>query len=286
MKTTLSWLKTHLDTDMPVAALVERLIMLGHDVDGVENRGAALAPFIAGRVVSAERHPNADRLQVCVVDTGGEQIQVVCGAPNARAGMIGVFGRAGVTIPKTGAVLSESTIRGVTSRGMLMSAYELALSDDHAGIIELPPETALGTRYAAMLGLDDPVIDIKVTPNRADCLGVRGLARDLAAAGMGRMLALDTTPVEGRFRSPIGLHIEDMTACPLFLGRHMNRCRKRLIKPQGTFQLIDLNIHTGIARHRFQDRAGDDRIGELFVDPATGWEAREGRLDTIPTHHA
>ncbi len=225
MKTTLSWLKTHLDTDMPVAALVERLIMLGHDVDGVENRGAALAPFIAGRVVSAERHPNADRLQVCVVDTGGEQIQVVCGAPNARAGMIGVFGRAGVTIPKTGAVLSESAIRGVTSRGMLMSAYELALSDDHAGIIELPPETALGTRYAAMLGLDDPVIDIKVTPNRADCLGVRGLARDLAAAGMGRMLALDTTPVEGRFRSPIGLHIEDMTACPLFLGRHIRGVR-------------------------------------------------------------
>ncbi len=225
MKTTLSWLKSHLDTEAPLAELVERLVMLGHDVDSVADRGAALAPFITARVVSAEPHPNADRLRVCVVDTGSGEVQVVCGAPNARAGMIGVFGPAGVTIPKTGAVLNESTIRGVVSRGMLMSGYELALSDDHDGIIELPPDTPVGVRYARIAGLDDPVIDIKVTPNRADCLGVRGLARDLAASGLGALKPLDTSPVGGRFRSPIALHIEEPAACPLFLGRHIRGLR-------------------------------------------------------------
>src|SRR5690242_14648533 len=221
MKTTLSWLKTHLDTEASAAEIAEKLVMLGHDVEGVEHRGAALSGFVVARVVSAEPHPNADRLRVCVVDAGAGQVQVVCGAPNARAGMKGVFGPAGVRIPKTGAVLSESTIRGVASRGMLMSSAELALGDDHAGIIELPEDAPLGTSYASLLGLDDPVIDLKVTPNRADCLGVRGIARDLAAAGLGQLKPLDTTPVEGRFRSPIAIHIEDPTACPLFLGRHI-----------------------------------------------------------------
>jgi phenylalanyl-tRNA synthetase beta chain len=225
MKTTLSWLKTHLDTEAPATALVERLIMLGHDVEGIEDRAAALAGFVVARVVSAEQHPNADRLRVCVVDSGNGETQVVCGAPNARAGMKGVFGPAGVRIPKTGTVLTESAIRGVVSKGMLMSAAELALGDDHSGIIELPEDAPVGTAYTALLGLDDPVIDLKVTPNRADCLGVRGIARDLAAAGMGRLKPLDTTPVEGRFRSPIAIHIEDQKACPLFLGRHIRGLR-------------------------------------------------------------
>jgi len=221
MKTTLSWLKTHLNTEAPIAALAERLIMLGHDVDSVEERAATLAGFVVGRVISAEPHPNADRLRVCIVETGSGETQVVCGAPNARAGMKGVFGPAGVRIPKTGAVLSESTIRGVASRGMLMSAAELALGEDHSGIIELPADAPVGTSYAALLGLDDPVIDLKVTPNRADCLGVRGIARDLAASGIGLLKPLDTTPVEGRFRSPIAIQIDDPIACPLFLGRHI-----------------------------------------------------------------
>ena len=225
MKTTLSWLKRHLDTAASLDEIVERLVMLGHDVDAVEDRGAALRPYVAARVVSAEPHPNADRLKVCVVDTGAEQVQVVCGAPNARAGMIGVFGRAGVTIPKTGAVLGESAIRGVASRGMLMSADELALGGDRDGIIELPPATPLGASYAALAGLDDPVIDIKVTPNRADCLGVRGLARDLAAAGIGTLVPLDATPVKGSFVSPITVQIDDLEACPLFLGRHFRGLR-------------------------------------------------------------
>jgi len=221
MKTTLSWLKTHLATEAPLGALAARLTMLGHEVETIEDRAVALRGFVVARVVAAEPHPNADRLRVCRVDAGEGEVQVVCGAPNARAGMKGVFGPAGVTIPKTGTQLQESTIRGVASRGMLMSAAELALGDDHSGIIELPADAPVGTPYTSLLGLDDPVIDIKVTPNRADCLGVRGIARDLAAAGLGQLAPLDTTPVEGRFHSPIAIHIEDRTACPLFLGRHI-----------------------------------------------------------------
>jgi phenylalanyl-tRNA synthetase beta chain len=221
VKTTLSWLKTHLDTGADVREIVERLVMLGHDVDGVEDPAAALTGFKVARVVSAEKHPNADRLRVCVVDAGDGEVQVVCGAPNARAGMKGVFGPAGITVPRTAKKLEESTIRGVASRGMLMSAYELALSDDHEGIVDLPDDAPVGMRYVDYAGLGDPVIDIKVTPNRADCLGVRGIARDLAAAGVGTMVPLDETPVPGKFKSPIGIELADLKACPLFLGRHI-----------------------------------------------------------------
>jgi phenylalanyl-tRNA synthetase beta chain len=231
MKTTLSWLKTHLETEASAAELAERLVMLGHDVEGVEGRAAALRGFVVARVVKAEPHPNADRLRVCIVDAGGAEVRVVCGAPNARTGMKGVFGPAGVKIPKTGMVLTESTIRGIASRGMLMSAAELALGDDHSGIIELPADAPVGAPYAGYAGLDDPVIDLKVTPNRADCLGVRGIARDLAAAGVGRLKPLDVTPIEGRFRSPIRVHIEDLQACPLFLGRHIRGLRNEASPP-------------------------------------------------------
>ncbi len=225
MKTTIGWLKTHLETDATPEAIPERLIMLGHDVEGVENRAASLEPFTVASVISAEPHPNADRLKVCLVDTGKEQVQVVCGAPNARAGMKGVFAPAGTVIPRTGARLRETVIRGVASRGMLCSAYELGLGDDHEGIIELPKDAPVGVPYASYAGLGDTVLDIKVTPNRADCLGVRGIARDLAAAGLGWLKPLDTTPVSGCFRSPIGIHIEDRSACPLFLGRHLRGLR-------------------------------------------------------------
>jgi phenylalanyl-tRNA synthetase beta chain len=221
MKTTLAWLLTHLETEAPLATIVERLVMLGHDVDGVENRAGGLEPFTVAAVVSAERHPNADRLKRCLVDTGGGKVQVVCGAPNARTGMKGVFAPPGTAIPRTGAVLQETVIRGVESQGMLCSVWELGLGDDRDGIIEVAPDASIGIRYADLLGLGDPVIDLKVTPNRGDCLGVRGIARDLAAAGLGRLKPLDTTPVAGRFASPIGVRIEDRAACPLFLGRHI-----------------------------------------------------------------
>src|SRR5579875_1606053 len=225
MKTTLAWLKTHLETDAPLAAIVDRLIMLGHDIEAVEERARGLEPFIIARVVSAERHPSADRLQLCLVDTGAERVQVVCGAPNARAGIKAVFAPPGTVIPRTGTVLQEARIRGVLSHGMLCSAWELGLGEDREGIIELPDSAPVGARYAGFLGLDDPVLDIKVTPNRADCLGVRGIARDLAASGLGRLKPLDTGPVAARFRSPIGIRIEDRSACPLFLGRHLRGVR-------------------------------------------------------------
>ncbi|HEV2097355.1 MAG TPA: phenylalanine--tRNA ligase subunit beta [Stellaceae bacterium] len=221
MKTTLAWLKTHLDTEAPLPAIVDRLIMLGHDVEAIEDRAAALEPFTVAAVISADRHPNADRLKVCTVDTGKEQVQVVCGAPNARTGMKGVFAPAGTIIPRTGAMLKESVIRGVASRGMLCSAYELGLGEDHDGIIEVSQDAPIGAKYADLLGLGDAVIDIKVTPNRADCLGVHGIARDLAASGLGRLKPLDATPISGRFSSPVGIRIEDRSACPLFLGRHI-----------------------------------------------------------------
>ncbi|HWB48651.1 MAG TPA: phenylalanine--tRNA ligase subunit beta [Stellaceae bacterium] len=225
MKTSLSWLKTHLDTPAGIDEIVARLVMLGHDVDGVDDPAKALADFTVARVVSAEKHPNADRLRVCVVDAGDGEIQVVCGASNARTGMKGVFGRAGIVVPRTAKKLEESTIRGVASRGMLMSAWELALSDDHDGIIDLPEDAPVGTRYIDYAGLGDPVIDIKVTPNRADCLGMRGLARDLAAAGVGTLKPLDTTAVPGAFKSPIAIRLTDLKACPLFLGRHIRGLR-------------------------------------------------------------
>src|SRR5271170_1829032 len=221
MKTTFTWLKEHLETDAPLAIIAERLTMLGHELESAENRAAGLEPFTAALVVSAERHPNADRLKVCVVDTGKGQVQVVCGAPNAHTGMKGVFAPAGTVIPRTGAVLKETEIRGVASRGMLCSAYELGLGEDHEGIIELPQDAPVGAPYASLVGRGDTLIDIKVTPNRADCLGVRGIARDLAAAGVGMLKPLDETPVPGKFKSPIGIELTDLKACPLFLGRHI-----------------------------------------------------------------
>src|SRR6266403_3907754 len=158
MKTTLAWLKEHFETEAPLAAIVDRLVMLGHDVEGVENRAAGLEPFTVAAVVSAECHPNADRLKVCMVDTGKGQVQVVCGAPNAHTGMKGVFAPAGTIIPRTGALLKETVIRGVASRGMLCSAYELGLGEDHEGIIELPPDAPVWVPYASLVGLGDTVL--------------------------------------------------------------------------------------------------------------------------------
>jgi phenylalanyl-tRNA synthetase beta chain len=227
MKTTLSWLKSHIETEAPVEEIVRRLVMLGLEVESVVDRAAALKPFRVAHVVSAEPHPNADKLRVCIVDTGAEHIQVVCGAPNARTGMRGVFAPSGSIIPRTGLLLKESTIRGITSSGMLCSAYEMGISEDHEGIIELPPDTPIGESFAKAAGLDDPVLDIKVTANRADCLGVHGVARDLAAAGLGKLRPLLVEPIEGGFKSPIGVHLAtlDPKACPLFLGRMVRGIR-------------------------------------------------------------
>lgn len=228
MKITLSWLRDHLDTEADLATIVARLTMLGHEVDAVDDPAARLAPFTVGHVVSAVQHPNADRLRVCIVDTGRGQVQVVCGAPNARTGMKGVFAPAGTVIPRTGLLLKAGQIRGEASNGMLCSAYEMGLSDDHEGIIDLPADAPVGAPFAPVMGLDDPVLDVKVTPNRADCLGIRGLARDLAAAGVGRLKPREVVPVPGAFASPIGVGIDlpgTESACPLYAGRYIRGVR-------------------------------------------------------------
>jgi len=175
----------------------------------VENKAKALAPFTIARVISAEQHPNADRLRVCMVDTGaGDPVQVVCGAPNARAGMKGVFSPPGTFIPGKNITLGIGTIRGVESRGMLCSGFELQLSDDHEGILDLPPDAPVGVRYAEWAHLDDPVIEINLTPNRPDCAGIHGIARDLAAADMGKFKDAAIKPVAGAFACPVGVTLD------------------------------------------------------------------------------
>src|ERR1700760_4631513 len=183
MKFTLSWLKAPLDTDADATTVSDKLTSIGLEVESVEDAGARLKDFTVAYVISAEKHPNADKLKLCMVDTGtGAPVQVVCGAPNAHTGMKAVFAKPGVTIPASGDVLKIGTIRGVESRGMLCSARELQLDDDHDGIIELPADAKVGELASRALGLNDPVIDVAITPNRGDATSVYGVARDLAAA--------------------------------------------------------------------------------------------------------
>ena len=223
MKFTLSWLKEHLETDASLEQISHRLTMLGLEVESVRAPADTFRDFIVGHVVSCKKHPDADRLKVCVVDTGDERVQVVCGAPNAHEGMKGVFAPAGSIIPGTGDELRKGVIRGVESAGMLCSEREMGLSDDHEGIIELAPDAPTGTPFAALMGLDDPVIDIGITPDRADCLGVDGIARDLAAAGLGRHMHREITEVAPTTDAAIGIALdfpaENEDACPLFLAR-------------------------------------------------------------------
>jgi phenylalanyl-tRNA synthetase beta chain len=221
MKFTLSWLKEHLETDEPLEKLADKLTMIGLEVESIEDKAKALAPFTIARVISAEQHPNADRLRVCMVDTGdgAATVQVVCGAPNARTGMISVFSPPGTFIPGKNITLGVGTIRGVESRGMLCSAAELQISDDHDGILELPSDAPIGKRYAEWAGLGDPVIEINLTPNRPDCTGVHGIARDLSAADMGKFRDPAIKPVKGEFPCPVKVTVEDASLCPGFALR-------------------------------------------------------------------
>jgi phenylalanyl-tRNA synthetase beta chain len=220
MKFTLAWLKEHLETDAGLLPIVDKLTMIGLEVEKVDDRGRLLAPFSIARVISAEQHPNADRLRVCIVDTGsGDPVQVVCGAPNVRAGMKGVFVSPGAYIPGKDMTLAVGKIRGVESHGMLVSEYELQISDDHEGIIELLPDAPVGVSYAHWAGLDDPIIEINLTPNRADCTGVNGIARDLGAAGIGKFIDRPPHPVTGRFPCPVRVALAFGAApslCPAF----------------------------------------------------------------------
>jgi phenylalanyl-tRNA synthetase beta chain len=219
MKFSLDWLREHLDTEASAEEIADKLTAIGLEVEGVSNPADALAPFVVAKVLSAEKHPQADKLQVLTVDAGGGPVQVVCGAPNARAGMLGVFGPPGAYIPGSDMTLKVAAIRGVESNGMMCSSRELELGDDHSGIIELPEDAPVGTAYTRYAGLDDPVFDVNVTPNRQDCMGVRGIARDLAAAGIGTLKPLAVPQIEGSFSCPVPVRIEDPDSCPAFYGR-------------------------------------------------------------------
>jgi phenylalanyl-tRNA synthetase beta chain len=250
MKFSLSWLKSHLDTTADINAVADCLNRIGLEVEGIENPAEKLKGFTVARVLTAERHPQADKLQVLTVDQGdGVPLQVVCGAPNARAGLVGVFGVEGAVVPANGMVLRKAAIRGVESNGMMCSSRELELGDDHDGIIELPADASVGAAFSDYAALNDPVIDVSITPNRQDCMGVRGIARDLAAAGLGVLkpilAAIPVSPelVEGlslslgraeekndpstgsgqagfgSFECPVEIRTDDPDGCPAFYGR-------------------------------------------------------------------
>ncbi len=224
MKFTLSWLKDFLETDASVDEISVALTDNGLEVERIENMAAALAPFTVAKVKEARQHPNADRLRVCDVITNDGDVQVVCGAPNARTGMTGIFAPVGTHIPGTGVDLEVGVIRGVESAGMLCSERELLISEDHEGIIELADDLPVGMAAAEALGLDDPVFHVAITPNRPDALGIRGIARDLAAKGLGKLKPLHVDPVPGTFDSPISVHLkfdaDDNKPCPMFVGRY------------------------------------------------------------------
>jgi len=223
MKLTLSWLKEHLDTKALLAEIVDTLTRIGLEVEGVEDPGLNFKGFVVARVIEAAPHPNADRLRVCTVDAGGAPVQVVCGAPNARTGMKSVFSPVGTYIPGKKITLVKGVIRGVESNGMLCSAAELELSNDHDGIIDLPEDAPVGVAYSDYAGLDDPVIDINLTPNRPDATGVAGIARDLAAAGLGTLKTRAPKPIASTFDCPVSVHLDfaptDAHLCPAFALR-------------------------------------------------------------------
>ena len=223
MKFTLSWLKDHLDTQASLAEIVDALTRVGLEVEGVEDASAKYKGFVVARVIEAKPHPNADRLRVCMVDAGAGPVQVVCGAPNAATGIKSVFSPVGTYIPGKKMTLAKGVIRGVESNGMLCSAAELELSTDHTGIIELPDDAPVGAPYATYAGLDDPVIDVSLTPNRPDATGVSGVARDLAAAGLGKLKTPTPGSIAGSFDCPTPVNLdfrpEDARLCPAFALR-------------------------------------------------------------------
>lgn len=219
MKFTLSWLKTHLETTASAAEIASTLTNVGLEVESITDRSADLAPFIVAEILDAQPHPQADKLRVCRVHNGAVELQIVCGAPNARAGLKTVLAQEGVVIPGNGMKIKRSAIRGVESNGMLCSAEELAISGvDSAGIMELPADAPVGAPILDVLGLNDPLFDIAVTPNRADCLGIRGIARDLSAAGVGSLLPLPAPTWKATTTASVAVSVDNSLLCPLFVG--------------------------------------------------------------------
>jgi phenylalanyl-tRNA synthetase beta chain len=220
MKFTLSWLKEYLDTTATLDDIAQKLTAIGLEVDGIEDPAKTLQGFVVGHIEACEKHPDADKLQCLIVNTGTEKLKVVCGAPNARLGLKGVFAPSGSIIPAGNMTLKKSLIRGQESNGMMCSERELLLSDEHKGIIELPDTAVIGAPAADALGMNDAVIDVNLTPNRGDCAGIYGIARDLAAAGIGTLKPLPTPVIAAAFKNPVAVTLKD-DSCALFIGRYI-----------------------------------------------------------------
>ena len=294
MKFTLSWLKDHLDTSATVDEISAKLTAAGLEVENVENPGAGLEDFIVAHIAEAKQHPNADRLRLCTVETGTETLQVVCGAPNARAGLKVVLARPGVTIPATGDVLKKGSIRGVESQGMLCSLGELKLPGNSDGIIELPTDAPVGVPVTQVLALD-PVIEINLTPNRVDALGVRGIARDLAAAGLGKLKPMKDAAVPGTFDSPRKIKMRlsgDAKLCPQFVGRAIRgvknaesptwlKDRLTAVGLRPVSAIVDitqyLTIDLGRPLHAFDDAKLTGDVGPRLAVPGETVAALNGK---------
>lgn len=231
MKFTLSWLKEHLDTDASVDVISETLTRIGLEVEEVINPAANLSDFITAKIEKVEMHPDSDHLHVLAVNTGKETLQVVCGAPNVHEGLIGIYAPTGALIPAYGERLKVAKIRGVESMGMMCSEKELMVGDDHSGIIELPSSTLIGKPAAEVLNID-PVIEVSITPNRAECLGVRGIARDLAASGLGKLKPLSIPEIKGSFKSPITVSVDCPEACPTYTARYIKGVNNKAETPK------------------------------------------------------
>lgn len=219
MKLPLSLLKRFLNTDASLDAIAEKLTAIGLEVDGIEDKSGDLMPFVVAEILEAERHPQADKLQVCRVNAAQGELQIVCGAPNARAGIKVALANIGTIIPSNGMEIKKAAVRGIESQGMMCSARELGLGEDHAGIIELPASAEIGDSIVNVLGLGDPVLDLNITANRGDCMGALGVARDLAAAGLGTLIALGEPKIKTHGKCSVPITIEDTDGCPAFLGR-------------------------------------------------------------------
>lgn len=299
MKFTLSWLKDHLETTAPVEEIAEALTDLGLEVEEVSDPAARLAAFTLGKVLTAEPHPEADRLRVCRVKTDEGEKQIICGAPNARAGITVVVAKPGVYVPGIDTTIGVGRIRGIESHGMMASEREMELSDAHDGIIELPPDSKgaeVGERFIDWLAANDParvdpVIEIAITPNRPDALGVRGIARDLAARGLGTMKEAPTAHVEGRFACPIGVTIDDDAregGCEVFAGRLIRnlrngpspewlRDRLRAIGLRPISALVDITNFLTFDRNRPLHVFDADKVrGDLRVHRTRGGETLTG----------
>ena len=231
MKFTLSWLKEHLETTASVEEIADTLTKIGLEVEEVFNPAANLKGFVTAKVENCEMHPDSDHLHLLAVNDGKQALQVVCGAPNVKNDLVGIFAPVGTLIPCYNEVLKVGKIRGIESFGMLCSEKELGIGEDHNGIIELPAGTPVGVPAAEVLPID-PVIEIAITPNRAECLGVRGVARDLAAAGLGKLKPLNIRKIDGTFQSPVKVKVEDFNACPTYVGRYIRNVNNKAETPK------------------------------------------------------